>query len=369
MRLICPILYNFNPAERFIKSMMKDAPLAEDSFLAYRMPGENEWKAYRGRCSEASTEALDSSGIDFVFAPFNASAHALLAFQVEAEIRTMNDVDFQLPRCESKADGMEEYLKKGRQVLDLIHGSEIDKLVLSQPFYQSYPRPNPWALFLVLSQMYQDAFVYLFYIPNHMCWMGATPELLVDVTMDRCRTVALAGTQPLPANGAKTVWGEKEIKEHRFIEAYVEDELDRLKIDYNYSGTRTVAAGQMCHIFSAYDFDLSVALSGLVTSLHPGPAISGYPKDKSIQAINDIESYDRSYYTGYLGIFDHQDVKTRLFINLRCMQLFEDSCVIYAGGGYTDQSDPAKEWEEIKLKSSTMRKLISQVQNKLNAAL
>ena len=92
--------------------------------------------------------------------------------------------------------------------------------------------------------------------------------------------------------------------------------------------------------------------------LHPTPAVAGLPKGEALDFIVDREPLDRSFYGGYFGLKCNE--KSRYYVNLRCMQLFNKSYALYAGGGITKDSEPAAEWQETEAKMDTMKNVIQQ---------
>ncbi|MGV3639265.1 MAG: chorismate-binding protein, partial [Adhaeribacter sp.] len=67
--------------------------------------------------------------------------------------------------------------------------------------------------------------------------------------------------------------------------------------------------------------------------------------------------YDRAYYSGFLGPVQ-VDGESHIYVNLRCMQLFEQAALLYAGAGITAESEPEKEWLETDMKMDTMYRII-----------
>ena len=96
----------------------------------------------------------------------------------------------------------------------------------------------------------------------------------------------------------------------------------------------------------------------MIAQLHPGPAISGYPKSTAIEKIEEIEAHDRELYTGYLGPLNIEG-ESSLFINLRCMKVYRDSYDLFVGGGLTKDSDAHSEWEETELKAKTLLNILN----------
>ena len=118
------------------------------------------------------------------------------------------------------------------------------------------------------------------------------------------------------------------------------------------------------------------SLKHVIQQLHPTPAVCGLPKSTAKKFILENENYNREFYTGFLGelnfkerihrnpkkrnvenmAFDSVKNVSRLFVNLRCMQLLENTAKIYVGGGITKDSIPINEWTETVNKSATIKK-------------
>jgi isochorismate synthase len=70
------------------------------------------------------------------------------------------------------------------------------------------------------------------------------------------------------------------------------------------------------------------------------------------------EGYDREFYSGFLGPVNF-DGESRLFVNLRCIQIFEKTARIYAGAGVTADSIAEKEEEEVDMKILTLTQILN----------
>jgi isochorismate synthase len=82
------------------------------------------------------------------------------------------------------------------------------------------------------------------------------------------------------------------------------------------------------------------------------------PKHQALAFILAQEGYDRSFYSGFLGPVHIQGASS-LYVNLRCMQLGEESAHLYVGAGITADSNPAAEWRETALKAETMAAVLA----------
>ena len=256
----------------------------------------------------------------------------------------------------------DEYCRLVDSAIDFIVDSGIKKVVVSRAATATLPAGfAPVATFEALCQRYPAAFVSLVSIPDVGTWIGASPELLVSTDRQALHTMALAGTQARRAGRPLTAvhWSPKEIEEQALVSDYIRD-FFRLAgahaIDER--GPHTVAAGNVVHLQTDFSVELPrpelMALANRVLhELHPTSAVCGMPKDKALAFILQHEGYDRSFYSGYLGPV-HIDGQSQLYVNLRCMQLGQETAYLYVGGGVTADSNPDDEWCETELKAGTL---------------
>ncbi len=262
----------------------------------------------------------------------------------------------------------EDYCRLVQRATGFIADSGIAKVVISRRVDTPLPPAfNPVDLFLRLCQRYPQAFVSLVAIPGVGTWLGATPELLLAVDHCGLTTMALAGTQARPVDRPLTSvqWGPKERQEQGFVSAYVREFFQRQGIvGVQEQGPTTVAAGNLVHLRTTFRVDLpepaQLNLANQVLhDLHPTSAVCGMPKDKALAFILAHEGYDRSFYSGFLGPL-HLEGGSSLYVNLRCMQLWQSHASLYVGGGVTAESEPCAEWEETSLKAQTLLSVLKQ---------
>jgi isochorismate synthase len=251
--------------------------------------------------------------------------------------------------------------------IDAIKAGKFEKVVLSRN--KAYPLEPDFEIlqgFCQLQARYKNAFISLVSIPEVGTWMGASPEILVEINDKKLfKTVALAGTQLLTAasNPANAMWRQKEIEEQSMVERYILNCFKKIRLrDYREAGPRTVVAGNLMHLRTDFTVDMNQVPypqlgTEMLALLHPTSAVCGMPKEPATDFIRQQEGYDRSYYSGFLGPVQ-VDGESHIFVNLRCMQLYEDTALLYAGAGITAESEPEKEWQETKLKMDTMREII-----------
>ncbi len=94
-------------------------------------------------------------------------------------------------------------------------------------------------------------------------------------------------------------------------------------------------------------------LLALAERLHPTPAVGGAPRDVALEMIAEHEHDDRGWYAGPIGWLG-ADGDGELMVALRCALVTGSQATLFAGCGIVADSDPAREWEESRLKLRAM---------------
>ncbi len=218
-----------------------------------------------------------------------------------------------------------------------------------------------------LCERHPNAFVSLVTSPETGTWIGATPELLVSIdAQEKFRTIALAGTQKHEPNvNLKSVaWTQKEIEEQALVTRYIINCFKKIRVrEYVEHGPHTVVAGNLLHLRSDYEVNMKEINfpqlgSVMLKLLHPTSAVCGMPFEPSIDFLEKNEGYDREFYSGFLGPVNF-DGESKLFVNLRCMQIFETKARIYPVAGVTADSVVEKEVEEVDMKIKTLSQILN----------
>lgn len=320
----------------------------------YSLPGSDVFCKISGDVVTGDQYSRIRSG--FVFCPFRTSDENP-ALAIEGEIEEWNGEPeniYRLPlSTKTSCTSKEDYLKLVGQAIGLCrHGHE--KVVTSRCLCEAFELPGPPVEFVKkLRERYPNAFTYCFYVPGKICYIGASPETLVEQEGDRYRTMALAGTR-LKSEGSH--WTEKERLEHQTVVGYIVDKLrdeQMLRVGETYDHQ----AAHLLHLRTDVLFKSNRDILELAEILHPTPAICGMPAGLSESWLRHHEGYDRHYYAGFLGPVSPKN-GSHLFVNLRCMQLFRDQVCFYAGGGINALSDPGKEWQETEEKINVLRNLV-----------
>lgn len=196
-----------------------------------------------------------------------------------------------------------------------------------------------------------------------LTFCGATPERLVRTEGRSFRTVAIAGSAPRgvdaeadAARAAALLRSEKDRQEHAVVVDAIRAALAPLAERIDVAPVPAVLPlRDVQHLATEIAGVLRepagvLALAGL---LHPTPAVAGDPRETALALIAEHEGFDRGGYAGPVGWLA-PDGDGELMVALRCGLLSGTRAWLFAGCGIVADSDPAREWEESRMKLRTM---------------
>lgn len=248
-----------------------------------------------------------------------------------------------------------EYEANVNKAKEYIKAGDIFQVVPSQRF-QTSVRSRPLDIYRVLRNLNPSP--YMFYITfGDLKIIGSSPELLVRVEDGNAQTRPIAGTRPRGATDAEDLVleqellaDEKERAEHVMLVDLGRNDLGRV-CEYG-----TVAVQQMMRV-ERYSHVMHI-VSDVVGKLAPGkdafdalaavfPAgtLTGAPKVRAMEIIDELETTRRGLYGGAVGYFawgGNMDT----CIAIRSMVMKGDKVYIQAGGGVVADSDPKAEYQE-----------------------
>jgi len=282
--------------------------------------------------------------------------------------RMVLDMSIKPPQNEGVLNevGQPEFELQVNAILRRIAEGQIEKVVLARSESHPWPvRLHPVDFVERLCTDYPQAFVNLVLHPVWGLWIGATPELLLEMEpikkndpetsepqpLRRLRSMALAGT--LPVEGNTDDWGEKEKREQQVVDDYIAQSWRTRVRNFRRSERNSIQAGPVQHLQTLLEGDSNRPLEELVAQLHPTPAVGGWPKEEALKVISEIERGSRQLYGGFLGPVESPD-EARLYVNLRNLQLRGSRAHLHVGCGILGGSEPHSEWEETIHKSDTL---------------
>lgn len=298
---------------------------------------------------------LDGISDGFVFSDFKKVKTFTICPETHRSINPEEVLD--LTFCLKKTTDWESTLREDYEfgfsiIKNEIEHKHINKAILSRKKVKNQ-KVNVNDLFLKLCQNYKTSHVFLTETPGGECWIGATPETLLEKKEEGYETMSLAGTK----ESADVDWTEKEFSEQRIVTNAIIGELFKFNINPYIGKLETVKAGAVFHLRNKIKFTTRESALAIANALHPTPAISGNPKKQAISTIKIAENHEREYYCGFGGIVKNGEIEN-LFVNLRCASVSNNQICLYVGGGITKDSELSKEWDECDRKATSLLRFL-----------
>jgi|AntRauMFilla1563_2_1112583.scaffolds.fasta_scaffold01144_5 anthranilate synthase component 1 len=236
-----------------------------------------------------------------------------------------------------------------------IYEGDIFQGVFSQRFHTDF-EGDAFMLYRALRMVNPSP--YLFFIENpQFNLIGSSPEVLVSVENGEARVLPIAGTRPRGKNEAEDLAFEqdlmadtKEQAEHIMLVDLGRNDMTRVcdpKTVHVSKSAYVERYSHVMHIVSEVRGQLDKSLSPVDALMRCAPAgtVSGAPKIRAMQIINDLEPTKRGPYAGAVGYFDHFG-NMDTCIAIRTMVAKNNKIYIQSGAGIVADSVPTSEYEE-----------------------
>jgi menaquinone-specific isochorismate synthase len=209
-----------------------------------------------------------------------------------------------------------------------------------------------------LSERTSKCFHFLFQPHRRVAFVGASPESLYRRDGGRLTTEAIAGSRPrgmseaLDQNLARQLMGsEKELREHRYVIQGIEKSLGGLcglLLSDEQPGVLKLSRCQ--HLITRFRGALrsGVKDADLLVSLHPTPAVGGFPTRQALKDIRRLESFDRGWYAGPVGWISKYGAQ--FAVGIRSGLCDDRRLHLFSGAGLVGGSVPDAEWAEVENK-------------------
>lgn len=245
-----------------------------------------------------------------------------------------------------------------QELLALIRAGGAQKIVAARKVTLNLERaPGPAQLLHTLGARHPSATRFCLR-RNGACFIGASPELLVERRGRLVQSDAVAGSAPnTPARRAALLDSVKDRREHELVVEAIAQVLgtrcSQLSVPdgpkVRPSGTVAHLATELCGVLSSPP----AHLLSLVEALHPTPALGGTPREAALRHIAQHEGFERGLYGGPLGFVDRHG-SGRFVVALRSMVLRGNAATLFAGAGLIEDSAVAREVEETSWKLRTL---------------
>ena len=257
------------------------------------------------------------------------------------------------------------YLDAVETAKDYIRAGDIFQVVPSQRWTQEF-RETPFSLYRSLRRTNPSPYMFYFNFGRYQV-IGASPEILVQVKGPQVTIRPIAGTRPRGATPeddaaleADLLADKKELAEHLMLLDLGRNDTGKVSKIGTVKPTEQFIVERYSHVMHivsnvvgelADDQDcLSAFFAGM-----PAGTVSGAPKVRAMEIIDELEPEKRGVYGGGCGYFSANG-DMDMCIALRTAVLQDEKLYIQAGGGVVYDSNPEAEYQETVHKSNAIRK-------------
>ena len=266
----------------------------------------------------------------------------------------------------------QEYVGNVEAGLSLLRTEQLDKIVLARTLECTLPdvidiphllhnlaRYNPLSYVFAVDLGFDTPDI----VQQHTL-VGASPELLLSRTGSVVVANPLAGSIPRHSNPMEDhkraqalLASVKDRHEHAIVVDSVARALrpfcDILDVPDEPSLIHTPTMWHLSSVVKGILADPATSSLVLATALHPTPAVCGHPTDAARDAINQIEPFDRGFFTGMVG-WCNATGDGEWVVTIRCAEVKDQLLRLFAGAGIVIDSQAEEELAETTAKFRTM---------------
>jgi anthranilate synthase component 1 len=255
------------------------------------------------------------------------------------------------------------FLEAARRAKEYILAGDVMQVQISQRTSRAFDAP-PLALYRALRGVNPSPYMYYFDFGDHHV-VGASPEILVRLAGDTVTLRPIAGTRPRGANpqedaalAAALLADPKERAEHVMLIDLGRNDVGRVAATGSVKVTERMVIerySHVMHIVSNVEGRLAPGLGALdvLKASFPAGTVTGAPKVRAMQIIDELEPVKRGVYSGavgYLGFNGDMDVA----IAIRTAVVKDRRLHVQAAAGIVADSDPRSEWLETQHKARAL---------------
>lgn len=264
-----------------------------------------------------------------------------------------------------------EYIQRLARIRDYLVAGDCYQVNMAQRFTAQY-EGNEWHAYLRLRQSNKAPFSAFIRLPDQ-CILSISPERFLSLKDSKVETKPIKGTRPRADDPkadellrSSLRQSEKDCAENLMIVDLLRNDLSKSCLPGSVKVPELFAIESFAavhHLVSTVTAKLAPHNSGLdlLRNAFPGGSITGAPKVRAMEIIDELEPHRRNIYCGsigYLGI--HKDMDTSICI--RTLLCENNAVHCWAGGGIVVDSQPDAEYQECLDKVSKILPVLSGVE-------
>ncbi|KAB2338108.1 anthranilate synthase component I [Cytobacillus depressus] len=249
----------------------------------------------------------------------------------------------------------EDFIEKVKKAKEHIVSGDIFQVVLSQRLKGTI-KGDPFSYYRKLRVHNPSPYMYYLDFGDYKI-AGTSPESLIKVNGNKVTTNPIAGTRPRGKTEMDDILtekelleDEKELAEHRMLLDLGRNDLGKVcefGSIYIEKHLKIEKYKHVMHLVSEVSGTLKKDLSAIdaLISCLPAGTVSGAPKIRAMEIINELEDVKRGVYSGAIGYFSANG-NMDFALAIRTMLIKDEKAYIQAGAGIVHDSIPEKEYEE-----------------------
>ena len=250
----------------------------------------------------------------------------------------------------------DEYMSGVKKAKQYIYDGDIFQVVLSQRLSGKGQDIDSFNLYRKLRQVNPSPYMYYFNMEDYTI-VGSSPEMLVEMKDDLIYNCPIAGTRRIgeteeenQALAADLLADEKEQAEHMMLVDLGRNDMGKVSEIDTVKVESLMEVHRYSHVMHLVSLVSGIRKKGLsmfdvLMSFLPAGTLSGAPKIRAMEIIDELENRRRGNYGGAIGYFGFNG-NMDMCIAIRTMIIKDDIINIQAGAGIVADSDPKKEYEE-----------------------
>ncbi|MBF0400223.1 MAG: anthranilate synthase component I [Magnetococcales bacterium] len=273
--------------------------------------------------------------------------------------------------CEMSKEAFQAAVERAKEY---ILAGDIFQVVLSQRFSIPFAH-EPISLYRALRATNPSPYLFLLRLGDFSL-VGSSPEILVRQEGERVIVRPIAGTRRRDANPEQDLALEKELladpkelAEHIMLVDLGRNDLGRVAETGSIQVTERFVIerySHVMHIVSNVEGKLKEGLNAfdIVAATFPAGTVSGAPKIRAMEIIDELECARRGPYAGTVGYLSFSN-NMDLAITIRTALIKNNTLFVQTGAGIVADSSPEREYEETKEKARALFRAIDRVQQGL----
>jgi anthranilate synthase component 1 len=257
----------------------------------------------------------------------------------------------------------QRFVKMVKKAKHYVYEGHVFQVVLAKSMKFTV-KGNLIDLYSSLREVNPSPYMYLLKMSDR-CIIGSSPEMLIRITKDYVETFPIAGTRPIVEDEKRNeelrqdlLRDEKELAEHTMLVDLARNDIGRvcefgtvrvneLMTVKRFSHVQHIVSHVVGRLQKSYDsYDA-------LRAVFPAGTVSGAPKVRAMEIIDELEPTLRGPYAGTLGYFSFNG-SCDFAITIRSLFVNGKNGYIESGAGIVMDSDPAREWAETEHKANAM---------------